>query len=250
MLIKRIIPCLDIKDSRVVKGISFGNLRDAGDPVACAALYEQQGADELVVLDITATLEGRRATLKLVENIRRILSIPLTVGGGVRSLDDVRALLNSGADKVSLNSAALANPEIITQMANNFGRQCTVIAIDAKSDGDAWRIFTRAATDRTEWNAVNWAHYAVELGAGEILLTSIDHDGQQSGYDLELTRAIASSVPVPVIASGGAGKVSDFLDALNAGAGAVLAASLFHDGVLNITDLKNYLHTNGQEMRL
>lgn len=250
MLTKRIIPCLDVKNSRVVKGISFGALRDAGEPVACAQLYEQQGADELVVLDITATLEARGATLTLIDNIRRVLSIPLTVGGGIHNLDDVRALLNAGADKVSLNSAALTEPELITRVANDFGRQCTVVAIDAKRNGDSWRVFKRAGTVATEWDAVDWARRAVELGAGEILLTSIDRDGQQSGYDLSLTRTITSAVSVPVIASGGAGKMPDFLDAFNAGASAVLAASLFHDGVLNISNLKNYLQTNDQEIRL
>lgn len=250
MITKRIIPCLDVKDGRVVKGISFGNLRDAGDPIACAETYEAQGADELVILDITATLENRGATLDLVKKIRRALSIPLTVGGGIRSLDDVRALLNTGADKVSLNSAALANPDLITRVANDFGRQCTVVAIDAKQGGAQWRVFTRAGTQQTPQNAVEWARQAMMLGAGEILLTSIDRDGQKTGYDLALLEEMTKAVSIPVIASGGAGKKEDFLDAFNSGASAALAASLFHDGILNIRDLKTYLSAQKQEMRL
>jgi cyclase len=250
MLTRRIIPCLDVKNGRVVKGVSFGNLRDAGDPIACAQLYETQGADELVMLDITATLENRGATLSLVEQIRRVLSIPLTVGGGVRDLNHVRDLLNAGADKVSVNSAALAAPELITRIANDFGRQCTVVAIDAKRDGETWRVFTRAGTNASAWHVLDWAQRAVELGAGEILLTSIDQDGRQSGYDLALTQTVAAAVSVPVIASGGAGKMPDFLAALQAGASAVLAASLFHNGTLNISGLKIYLQSMGQEIRL
>ena len=246
MLARRIIPCLDVKNGRVVKGVSFGNLRDAGDPVACAQLYEQQGADELVILDIAATLENRGATLDLVQRVRKVLSIPLTVGGGIRSIEDVKELLNAGADKVSINSAALADPELITRVASDFGRQCTVVAIDAKQG----RVYTRAGTETTGWDAIQWAQMAQRMGAGEILLTSIDRDGQQAGYDLELTATIVKSVSIPIIASGGAGQKQDFLDALKIGASAVLAASLFHDGILDITELKTYLRQNAQEIRL
>lgn len=246
MLARRIIPCLDVKNGRVVKGVSFGDMREAGDPVACAQLYEQQGADELVILDITATLENRGATLDLVQRVRKVLSIPLTVGGGIRSIEDVKALLNVGADKVSINSSALADPDLITRVANDFGRQCTVVAMDAKQG----IVHTRAGTIVTGWRAADWAQRAEELGVGEILLTSIDRDGQQTGYDLELTAAILKSVSIPVIASGGAGKMQDFLDALDVGASAVLAASLFHDGVLDISELKTFLRQNGQEIRL
>ncbi len=246
MLARRIIPCLDVKNGRVVKGVSFLDLRDSGDPVTCAALYEQQGADELVMLDIAATLESRSTVLDLVQKIRNVLSIPLTVGGGVRTIEDVQALLNAGADKVSLNSAALADPALITRVANNFGRQCTVVAMDVKKG----QVYTRAGTALTEFTAIEWARRAADLGAGEILLTSIDRDGQQTGYDLELISSIARAVSVPVIASGGAGKKQDFLDALNSGASAALAASLFHDGALNIAELKTYLRQNGQEIRL
>jgi imidazoleglycerol phosphate synthase cyclase subunit len=245
MLTRRIIPCLDVKNGRIVKGVQFKDLRDAGDPVAAAKLYQDQGADELVILDITATVENRMATLSLVHDVRQVLSIPLTVGGGVRSLADVQALLNVGADKVSLNSAALAQPDLITQVANAYGRQCTVVAIDAK-DG---KVFTRAGHDATAWDVTAWAKQAEQLGAGEILLTSMNRDGQQSGYDTDLLRAVSGSVAIPVIASGGAGQLPDFLAALQAGASAVLAASLFHDGILSIPDVKTYLSQAGQEIR-
>lgn len=245
MLTRRIIPCLDVKNGRIVKGVQFKDLRDAGDPVAAAKLYQDQGADELVILDITATVENRMATLSLVHDVRQVLSIPLTVGGGVRSLADVQALLNVGADKVSLNSAALAQPDLISQVAKAYGRQCTVVAIDAK-DG---KVFTRAGHDATAWEVTAWAKQAEQLGAGEILLTSMNRDGQQSGYDTDLLRAVSGSVAIPVIASGGAGQLPDFLTALQAGASAVLAASLFHDGILSIPDIKTYLSQAGQEIR-
>lgn len=245
MLARRVIPCLDIKDGRIVKGVSFMHLRDAGDPVSAAELYETQGADELVILDITATLENRRATLELVRQIRQQLSIPITVGGGIKTLQDIENLLDAGTDKVSLNSAAIAQPDLITRVAKQFGRQCTVIAIDTKGG----EVFTRAGTIAVGRSVLDWAREAEARGAGEILLTSMDRDGQQTGYDVALLAAVTKAVRIPVIASGGAGKLSDFLAALNAGASAVLAASLFHDGTFSIQDVKKFLINNQQAIR-
>lgn len=245
MLAKRIIPCLDIKDGRVVKGVNFVNLRDAGHPVEQARLYDEQGADELVFLDISATHEGRKTTLELVGQVADSVFMPLTVGGGVREVDDMRKLLLAGADKVSVNSAAVRKPEVLAEGASRFGAQCIVLAIDARrrANGTGWEIYVNGGRIPTGLDAVEWAARGVELGAGEILLTSMDADGTLAGYDLELTRTIAEAVSVPVIASGGAGTPLHFAEVLTQGkADAALAASLFHDGKLNIPALKRQLH--------
>lgn len=242
MLAKRIIPCLDIKDGRVVKGVNFINLRDAGDPVEQARLYDQQGADELVFLDISATHEGRKTTLDLVGRVADTVFMPLTVGGGIRTVEEMHALLLAGADKVSVNSAAVKRPELLSEGAGRFGAQCIVLAIDARRANAGWEVYVNGGRMPTGIDAVEWAVRGVKLGAGEILLTSMDADGTLAGFDLELTRSIAEAVPVPVIASGGAGTVSHFAGVLTQGkADAALAASLFHDGKLRITDLKNEL---------
>lgn len=247
MLAKRIIPCLDIKKGRVVKGINFVGLRDAGDPLEHARWYAEQGADELTFLDITASVEARGTLLQMVERIADTLFIPFTVGGGVRSAADFRALLRAGADKVSINSAAVNDPQIIAECAEKFGAQCVVIAIDAKRNADGgFQVYTHGGRKATNWDALEWARAAARLGAGEILLTSIDRDGTQAGYDLELTRALADAVNIPVIASGGAGALEHFYDAFTAGnADAVLAASLFHDRVMSISQVKDYLAARG-----
>lgn len=251
MLAKRIIPCLDIKKGRVVKGINFVGLRDAGDPLEHARWYAEQGADELTFLDITASVEARGTLLQMVERIADTLFIPFTVGGGVRSAADFRALLRAGADKVSINSAAVNDPQIIAECAEKFGAQCVVIAIDAKRNADGgFQVYTHGGRKATKWDALEWARAAARLGAGEILLTSIDRDGTQAGYDLELTRALADAVNIPVIASGGAGTLEHFYDAFAAGkADAVLAASLFHDRVMSISQVKDYLAARGICMR-
>ena len=242
MLAKRIIPCLDIKDGRVVKGVNFINLRDAGDPVEQARLYDQQGADELVFLDISATHEGRKTTLELVSRVAEIVFMPLTVGGGIRTAQDMHALLLAGADKVSVNSAAVKRPELLSEGASRFGAQCIVLAIDARRVDSGWEVFVNGGRIPTGIDAVEWAARGVELGAGEILLTSMDADGTLAGFDLELTRTVAEAVSVPVIASGGAGTVSHFAKVLTEGkADAALAASLFHDGRLKIAELKEQL---------
>src|SRR5215216_679072 len=244
MLAKRIIPCLDIKDGRVVKGVNFVNLRDAGDPVEQARLYDEQGADELVFLDISATNEARRTTLELVSRVAETVFMPLTVGGGIRQVDDMRNLLLAGADKVSVNSAAVRKPELLAEGASRFGAQCIVLAIDALRHDHAsrWEVYVNGGSVPTGMDAVEWAVRGVELGAGEILLTSMDSDGTLAGYDLELTRTIAEAVSVPVIASGGAGTVLHFAEVLTKGkADAALAASLFHDGKLKISELKREL---------
>ncbi|HET9907981.1 MAG TPA: imidazole glycerol phosphate synthase subunit HisF, partial [Anaerolineales bacterium] len=246
MLAKRIIPCLDIKDGRVVKGVNFVNLRDAGDPVEQARLYDAQGADELVFLDISATHEGRRATLELVERVADSVFMPLTVGGGIREVDDMRNLLLAGADKVSINSAAVKRPELLSDGAARFGAQCIVLAIDARKKESGWEVFVNGGRIPTGLDAIEWAIRGVELGAGEILLTSMDTDGTLAGYNLELTRAISEVVTVPVIASGGAGSPSHFAQVLTDGkADAALAASLFHDGKLRIPELKAELQRQG-----
>jgi len=253
MLAKRIIPCLDIKDGRVVKGVNFVNLRDAGDPVEQARLYDAQGADELVFLDISATHEGRKTTLELVSRVAETVFMPLTVGGGIREVDDMRNLLLAGADKVSVNSAAVKRPELLSEGAARFGAQCIVLAIDARTlrGGSGWEVYVNGGRAPTGIDAVEWAVRGVELGAGEILLTSMDADGTLAGYDIELTRTISEAVSVPIIASGGAGLPSHFASVLTEGkADAALAASLFHDGKLLIPDLKRELQSLNVPVRM
>jgi imidazole glycerol-phosphate synthase subunit HisF len=247
MLAKRIIPCLDIKDSRVVKGINFSNLRDAGDPVEQAKIYNDAGADELVFLDISASVEGRETMANVVTAVADQVFMPLTVGGGINSIEDMRRLLSAGADKISINTAAVNNPDLITEGAYRFGSQCIIIAVDARKTGEArWEVVTYGGRQPTGLDAVEWVEKAVSLGAGEVLLTSMDADGTLSGYDLELTRKVAETVNVPIIASGGAGKLEHFAEVLTSGkADAALAASLFHDNQLSIVNLKAYLsHRN------
>jgi cyclase len=251
MLAKRIIPCLDIKDGRVVKGVNFVNLRDAGDPIEQARLYDEQGADELVFLDISATPEGRRTTLELVGRVADTVFMPLTVGGGIREVDDMRNLLLAGADKVSVNSAAVRKPELLAEGASRFGAQCIVLAIDARRRDSGWEVYVNGGRVPTGIDAMEWAMRGAELGAGEILLTSMDADGTLAGYDIGLTRAIAEAVSVPIIASGGAGTPRHFAEVLTEGkADAALAASLFHDGKLKIPDLKKELQNRGVPVRL
>lgn len=252
MLSRRIIPCLDVNAGRVVKGVRFQALRDAGDPVESAKAYDAQGADELVFLDITASSDGRAIMRDVVAATAEQCFMPLTVGGGLRSLGDIEAMLKAGADKVSLNTAAIKNPDLIRAASDRFGAQCIVLAIDAKRepDGKSWRVYTHGGRYPTELNAVEWAKSAVALGAGEILLTSMDADGTQAGYDCPLTRAVSDAVTVPVIASGGAGTLGHFADALKVGhASAVLAASLFHFGTLTIPQVKEYLSSHGVPVR-
>ena len=250
MYAKRIIPCLDVKNGRVVKGVSFVDLRDAGDPVECAAAYDKQGADELVLLDITATHEGRSTMIDIVSKVANTVFIPFTVGGGIKSVDDFKELLRAGADKISVNSAAVRNPDLINEAAYKFGSQCVVVAIDAKKNENSWEVYLNGGRIPTGIDAVEWAKEAEKRGAGEILLTSMDKDGQKSGYDIELTRAVSESVGIPVIASGGAGKAEHFLDAFTHGkADAVLAASLFHFNELPIPELKEYLAKNNISVR-
>ena len=244
MLSRRVIPCLDVHAGRVVKGIKFQELRDAGDPVESAKAYDKQGADELVFLDITASSDGRGIMHDVVARTAEQCFMPLTVGGGLRSIEDIEKMLKAGADKVSLNTSAIKDPQLIAAASNRFGAQCIVVAIDARRepDGKSWRVFTHGGRNLTELNAVDWAKHAVALGAGEILLTSMDCDGMKTGYDCPLTRAVSDAVTVPVIASGGAGEMSHFADALNEGrASAVLAASLFHFGTFTIPQVKDYL---------
>lgn len=251
MYAKRIIPCLDVKDGRVVKGVSFVDLRDAGDPVACAQAYGRQGADELVLLDITATHEGRSTMIDIVRRVADSIFIPFTVGGGIRELDDFAQLLRAGADKISVNSAAVRNPALIDAAAQRFGSQCVVCAIDAKRRDGGWEVYLNGGRIPTGIDALAWAREAVSRGAGEILLTSMDCDGQKNGYDLELTSVISQNVNVPVIASGGAGSMEHFYDALTRGsADAVLAASLFHFNEIGIMDLKRYLAARGVSVRM
>jgi len=252
MLAKRVIPCLDVDAGRVVKGVRFQELRDAGDPVQLAAHYDREGADELVFLDITATLEDRKATLDVVSRTAEEVFIPLTVGGGVRTDDDVDALLRAGADKVSVNSAAVRDPSLLSRCADRFGTQCMVVAIDAKRRGDGWDVFVDAGRSPTGRDAVEWAaEVTARHGAGEVLLTSMDRDGTGEGYDLELLRAIADAVAVPVVASGGAGTPEHFAEALTDGrADAVLAASRWHDGDLTIREVKEHLASRGIPVRL
>ncbi|MGN0456512.1 MAG: imidazole glycerol phosphate synthase subunit HisF [Acutalibacteraceae bacterium] len=250
MYAKRIIPCLDVKDGRVVKGTSFVNLRDAGDPVEAAVAYDKQGADELVFLDITASSDSRAIVTDMVSAVANSIFIPFTVGGGIRTVDDFTDILRAGADKVSVNSAAVKNPDIINEAAYKFGSQCVVCAIDAKCTGDSWEVYINGGRIPVGMDAVKWAVEAEKRGAGEILLTSMDCDGQKQGYDLELTKAVSESVGIPVIASGGAGALEHFYDAFTEGkADAVLAASLFHFGEIPIPTLKEYLDGKGIPVR-
>lgn len=252
MLTKRIIPCLDVNGGRVVKGINFVNLKDAGDPVEVGEAYDKAGADELVFLDITATSDHRATVTELVRRVAEKVFIPFTVGGGIRTVDDFRAILREGADKVSVNSAAIDRPELIQEAAAIFGSQCVVLAVDAKRRPDGgWNVYKHGGRIDTGLDAIDWIYKAYRLGAGEILLTSMDRDGTKSGYDCELTAAVADLVPIPVIASGGAGTKEHFLEALSVGkADAALAASLFHYKELEIADLKQYLLEKGLPMRV
>jgi cyclase len=256
-LARRIIPCLDVDAGRVVKGVRFVDIRDAGDPVAVARRYDEQGADEIAFLDITASSDGRDTMAHVVEQVASQVFIPLTVGGGIRSVEDMRRLLNAGADKISINTAAVQHPELVAQAAERFGSQCIVVAIDAKqvrgashADGPAWEVFTHGGRRGTGLDVVAWARRVVALGAGEILLTSMDRDGTRSGFDLALTRAVADAVPVPVIASGGVGGLDDLADGVeHGGAEAVLAASIFHFGEHTVAEAKRCMAARGIEVR-
>lgn len=250
MLTKRIIPCLDVKNGKVVKGINFKGLKEVGDPPAMAVEYEKQGADEITFLDITASLETRQTMLDIVSETAKNLFVPLTVGGGIRSLNDMRDALNAGADKVSVNSAAVKDPSIISECAESFGRQCVVIAVDAKRVGDHWEVFTHGGTKSAGIDAIEWAKKAEDLGAGEILLTSMDTDGVKNGYDLDLTAAVSDEVSIPVIASGGCGSVEHIYDVFSqTGASAALAASIFHYNEYTVGEVKQYLRDRGVEVR-
>ncbi len=270
MLTSRVIPCLDCRDGRVVKGVQFQGLRDAGDPVELAARYEAEGADEIVILDVSATPQGRANQTDTIKRVRKVLSIPLTVGGGVRTSDDAKRLLDAGADKVGVNTAAVLDPALLTKLAERFGRQCIVIAIDAarteppetnptrkrgataaivSSQPTSWHVVIRSGEDRRPLDAIEWARNATHLGAGEILLTSWDRDGTKAGYDLDLLRAVSSAVTVPVIASGGAAGPQHLIEALQAGADAVLAASIFHDGHYTVRQVKEALAKAGVRVR-
>ncbi|RNF39349.1 imidazole glycerol phosphate synthase subunit HisF [Planococcus salinus] len=250
MLTKRIIPCLDVKEGRVVKGVSFVSLRDAGDPVELARFYDEQGADELVFLDISASHEGKETMVEVVKIVATELSIPFTVGGGIRTLEDMKRMLRAGADKVSLNTSALDRPELIKEGADYFGSQCIVVAIDAKRNNGGWSVYTHGGRNKTEWDAVEWAKKSVELGAGELLLTSMDKDGSKDGFDLELTKAVRDAVEVPVIASGGAGSREHFEDVFKkVDADAALAASIFHYKETSVAEVKEYLRKEGVNVR-
>ncbi|QKQ99536.1 imidazole glycerol phosphate synthase subunit HisF [Metallosphaera tengchongensis] len=250
MTTKRIIACLDVKDGKVVKGVKFLDLKLKGDPAELASRYEEEGADEIVFLDISATIEGRRTLLEKVRETASVLSIPLTVGGGVRSVEDVSRLLSNGADKVSLNTISVENPAVVSEASREFGAQAVVVAIDAKKEGKSWRVFTKSGTKDTGLDVLAWAKKVEVLGAGEILLTSIDRDGTREGFDVELTKNVVEITNIPVIASGGAGRPEHFLDVFKlSGADAALAAGIFHDGVVRIRDLKDYLKREGVEVR-
>ncbi|MBO4552067.1 MAG: imidazole glycerol phosphate synthase subunit HisF [Candidatus Methanomethylophilaceae archaeon] len=250
MLAKRIIPCLDVKDGKVVKGINFKNLRDVGNPPDFAKEYENQGADEVTFLDITASIESRKTMLDIVSETAKKLFVPLCVGGGIRNVDDMRNALNAGADKVSVNSAAVLNPGMITECADSFGRQCVVIAIDAKKKGDSWEVYTHGGTKGTGIDAIEWAQKVEDLGAGEILLTSMDADGVKTGYDIPLTAAVADAVNIPVIASGGCGSVEHIYEVFTqTNAAAALAASIFHFKEYTVGDVKQYLKDRGVVVR-
>lgn len=248
MLTKRIIPCLDVKDGRVVKGINFINLIDAGDPVECAKIYSDLNADELVFLDITASSDNRKTIIDVVRNTAKKVFIPFTVGGGIRTTSDMREILQAGADKISINSSAIKNPDLINEGAKMFGNQCIVVAIDAKREGDSFKVYINGGRVRTDIDAIEWAKEAEKRGAGEILLTSMDKDGTKSGYDVELTKRVCEAVNIPVIASGGAGKMEDFSEILEY-ADAALAASLFHFKEIEINDLKDFLESKNIPVR-
>ena len=251
MITKRIIPCLDIKDGRTVKGINFENIKDAGDPVELAIEYAKQGADELVFLDITATNEKRKTLLELVTRIAKHINIPFTVGGGISSAEDVSVLLNAGADKISVNTSAVKNPQLINELASRFGSQCVVLAIDTKFEDNDWYVYLNGGRVKTDLKTTDWAKQAVELGAGEILLTSMNNDGTKDGFAIDITKQISESVSVPVIASGGAGNMPHFKDVFENGkADAALAASVFHYKEITIPELKTYLKENKIEIRL
>ena len=250
MLTKRIIPCLDVKDGVTVKGIKFVDLQDVGDPPEMAASYERQGADEIVFLDISASVEGRKTLMNVVERTAERLFVPLTVGGGIRNKGDMRTALNAGADKVSVNTVAVQRPEVISDGAEDFGRQCVVVAIDAKREGKSWKVYTHGGRNRTDIDAIEWAKRAEELGAGEILLTSMDADGTKDGYDIALTGKVADAVKIPVIASGGCGNAQHIYEVLTqTGAEAALAASIFHYGELTVRQVKDYLLDKGVVIR-
>ena len=249
MLTKRVVVCLDVDGDRVVKGTRFVNLRDVGDPSALAERYEQENADEIVLLDISATLEKRRTLFDLISRTARRLTLPLTVGGGVRSVDDVRAILRSGGDKVGINSAAVADPTLLARAADEFGSQCVVAAIDVRRENGSWKVYTHGGRQATGLDAIDWTTECVERGAGEILLTSVDRDGTRSGYDVELVRAISEQVNVPVVASGGAGSPDDIVDVLRAGADAALVAGIVHDGVETIASIKEAMAASGLPVR-
>jgi len=251
MLSKRIIPCLDIKEGRVVKGVKFLGLRDAGDPVEVAKAYDAQGADELVFLDITASFEKRKTLISLVERIAKNIFMPFTVGGGIADIADIRDILNAGAEKISINTQGVKFPQLISEASKKFGSQCIVVAIDAKRQGDHWEVFINGGRTPTGINALEWVEKASRLGAGEILLTSMDYDGTKDGYDLELTRSVANAVNIPVIASGGAGKLEDFYNVFkDAQADAALVASLFHYQEFSVKEVKSYLKEKGIAVRL
>ena len=250
-LAKRIIPCLDVNAGRVVKGINFVSLQDAGDPVEIARRYDEEGADELTFLDITASSDNRGLILDIIESVAKEIFIPLTVGGGVRSTDDVRRLLNAGADKISINTSAIINPKLVAEASSRFGSQCIVVAIDAKKVGDHWEVFTHGGRNPTGLDAVEWAKKMVNLGAGELLLTSMDRDGTKVGFDIDLTKLISDAVEVPIIASGGVGNLQHLVDGvLLGGADAVLAASIFHYGEYTIREAKEFMSNNDVEIRL
>jgi cyclase len=250
MLTKRIIPCLDVRDGITVKGINFVNLQEVGDPPEMASAYEAQGADEIVFLDISASAEGRKTLMHVVERTAERLFVPLTVGGGIRSREDMRTALNAGADKVSVNTIAVQRPQVISECAEDFGRQCVVVAIDAKREASSWKVYTHGGRKRTEIDAIEWAGMAQDLGAGEILLTSMDADGTKDGYDLPLTEKVAEEVDIPVIASGGCGNAQHIFEVLSkTGAEAALAASIFHYGELTVKQVKDYLRERGVPVR-
>lgn len=249
MLAKRVVPCLDIDSGRVVKGVRFSGLRDAGDPVESAAVYEAQGADEVILLDVSATPQGRAGNLEVVSAVREVLSIPLTVGGGVRDTDDVARLLTAGADKVGINTAAVERPELIAEVSMRFGAQCTVVAVDAAARNGGWEVVVRSGAERTGLDAIEWCSKAAALGAGELLLTSWDRDGTGDGYELDLVAQVAEAVSVPVIASGGAAGSAHMIEAFQAGASAALIASILHDGLSTVDLLKHDLLAAGVEVR-
>lgn len=251
MLCKRIIPCLDVKNGQVVKGINFMNLRNAGDPVELARIYYEQGADELTFLDVSASVEGKKTAAEMAKKVAKEVFIPFTIGGGIRSVEDIELLLKSGADKVSISTAAVENPNLIKEAAERFGSQAIVLSLDARKEENSWKVYTRSASTNANIDAVEWAKKAVEFGVGEILLNSIDRDGTKKGFNLELTNAIVNAVNIPVIASGGAGKKEDFLEVFQkTKVSAALAASIFHYGEVPIPELKKYLKEKGVEVRI